>query len=248
MSIHVWATALPLFFAILASAQQPQNPPVITKPDLAGNIRQAGEKLIVTIDNDVESNPNNGSGKAPRSKAELKIGNLPVQIIAVPELKPLGSFEHIVAIPSGLLNQLFSATLKVDAGNAINENNENNNIFTKKFNECDLVLVKNDAGFLAMTWDEKNKPGIFTFKVKNAGIRKTPASGAQVIVNEPGKPKMTQGVSIPAIDPGATVTLEFKFTGKICKTYFQVECDPRKSVEESNEGNNMAFIKPTCEN
>lgn len=247
MNTSIKTVLVILFFTNVVTAQQPQNPPVITKPDLTCHIRQSGEKLIITVDNEVTPNPNNGSGKAPRSKAELKMGTQPVQVIAVPELKPQEKHEQIIPIPANLLNQAFTATLKVDVNNSVQESLENNNVFTKKFNECDLVTVKNAIGTLDMSWDEKNKPGIFRFKVKNDGARQSPVSVALVRIIETGKSPMLQNVSIPAISPGATVTLEFKFAGKICKTYFQVECDPGMRLAESNEGNNIAFIKPTCE-
>ncbi len=234
-----------LIMAISLKAQQPQDPAVITRPDLSGSIRQNGTNLIIRVENTDIPQTNNGSGNAPKSKAELKMGTQ-TQTIQVPELAREAVFEKTVPIPTNLLNQSFTATLKVDAPNAINEISENNNLFTKIFNECDLVVVKNGPN-LEMSWDGKNKPGIYSFKVKNDGTRKTPASGARVLVNEPGKPSSTQFVTIPAINPGATVNIAFKFGGKICNTYFQVDCDPNNTLKESNEGNNMAYIKPTCE-
>ena len=225
----------------VASAQS-----VVTKPDLVGHISQSGTKLIVTVENAAQKNPLNSSGKARSSTAKLTLGGQE-QTIQVPELLPDSDFKKEFPIPASLLNQSFTATLKVDAGGVVPESNETNNTFTATFNECDLLPVKGALGRLELSWDNKTAPGIYHFRVKNNGIRKAPRSVTRITITKQGQPGEAVNVTTPEIAPGATVSLSFTYKGDICYYKIEAECDVLHAVPESNQANNIAQITLTCE-
>lgn len=216
---------------------------VITKPELVGRIQQSGTKLVITVDNMATVNPNNGSGKAHSSSAKLNLGGQE-QTILVPELKPETQFKKEIPIPTSLLNKSFVGTLKVDAGGVVVESNENNNVFTDTFNECDLSPVSTASG-LVLT--QSSSKGVYQIKVRNNGQRRAVASVTRVVVAKDNIALQVFNLPTPEIAPGATVSLSFTYTATLCHHTVHATSDQNGAVAESNESNNSSKITIPCE-
>lgn len=239
MKTLIFSIAICLFGTTLLLAQS-----IVTKPDLVGRIQQSGAKLVITVDNLAPVNPNNASGKARSSSAKLNLGGQE-QTIQVPELKPDGQYKKEIPIPASLLNKSFTGTLKVDAGGVVVESNENNNTFSGVFNECDLLPLSNNL-VLALTWNDSDKR-IYQLKVRNAGVRRTPASVTRVVIAKENVAQQVFNLPTPEIAPGATVSLSFTYTANICYHTVHAICDHNNAVAESNEANNSALKTILCE-
>ncbi len=238
MKTFIFSTAICLFGTTFLHAQG-----VVTKPDLVGRIQQSGTKLVIIVDNLALVNPNNASGKARGSSAKLTLDGQE-QTIQVPELQPDGQFKKEIPIPTSLLNKSFIGTLKVDAGGVVVESNENNNVFTDTFNECDLSPVSNTLG-LALT--NSSTKGVYQLKVRNTGVRRSAASVTRVVVAKDAIALQAFNLSTPEIAPGATVSLSFTYTATLCYHTVHATSDQNGAVAESNETNNSAKLTFSCE-
>ncbi len=104
------------------------------------------------------------------------------------------------------------------------------------------------GGWLGLSWDNEANPGVYRFKVKNNGTRKSAPTITRITVtNRQGQFVQAIPVTTPEIAPGATASLSFNFQGNVCYFTMTAICDFSRVVAESNENNNTAKLTITCE-
>jgi subtilase family serine protease len=187
---------------------------------------------------------NKGMAQAGASGVQVRVGgetNPPV--IPVPALNPSQQFKYTRKVTFNHGGN-FIVTATADAGNAVVESHETNNVKKKtirvKSRRPDLIISK--ANFSPGSPDTNSEITFWLF-VKNIGQTRSEPSMSDIDITP--KPAFSgyQGQPVPALNPGQEWRFSKKFTldkpGNYTAT---IKADRDRQVDEANEHNNQKKI------
>jgi len=228
--------------AVALALQFPLSGQAATKPDLVvSNINASPGKPVAGAEITLWIFVKN-AGHVPAGASEVRVqvgGESNPPVIQVPALNPGQQFRYTRKVTFDRPGN-YRVTVTADAGHAVAEANEGNNVRRKTIvvapaPKPDLVVTKINYSPGAPKQHEQVKVWYF---VKNIGQGKSKACYLST-TNSLNNYSIWHKKQVPALDPGREWRYEAPFTSNSAGTYYlRAVIDREHHIDESNEGNN----------